>query len=256
MAGITHEGLLWGPNGIQHEQHTSQRYPLGTRMQLQDGRRFVYVENGAVALAPGKLIQSPVPAANFDELAIPTAVAAGTRAFNVTNGATAITKDQFKDGYLVVEDDAGEGHLYKIAGNDAEGAGSAAFEVRLAAGEAIQVALTTATTVGLLQSPYKDVIIHPSPPTALLVGVTPTDIAANAYGWLQTWGPAAVLIDGTVIISEQVVASDGVDGAVEPADAAITDGTPPTGHGELRAVGYVIEVAATTEHGAVFLTLS
>lgn len=256
MAGITQEGLLWGPNGLQHEQHTAARYPLGTRMQLQDGRRFVYVENGATALAPGKLIQSPVPGANFDELVIPAAVAAGARAFNITNGATTITKDQFKGGYVVVEDDAGEGHLYQIAGNDAEAAGSADFEVRLVAGEAVQVAFTTATTVGLLQSPYKDVIIHPSPPTAMVVGVTPTDLAANVFGWLQTWGPCAVLIDGTVIIGQQVVPSDGVDGAVEPADAAITDGTPPTGHGELVNVGHVIEVAATTEHGAVFLTMS
>lgn len=254
MAAVSHEGMLFGPNGLQHEQSSNAQYPLGTRMRLQDGREFVYVLNGAVALTPGKLIQSPVPGANYDELAVPAAVAVGARAFNITTGATAVTKDQFKDGYVIIEDDAGEGHLYGISGNDAIGT-TANGEIRLKAGEGIQVALTTSTTVGLLLNPYSGVIIHPSPPTALVVGVTPTDIAASVYGWLQTKGPAAVLIDGTVIIGQQVVPSDAVDGAVEPADSAITDGTPPTGHGELMNVGRVIEVAADTEHGAIMLSL-
>lgn len=241
--------ILNAPEGEQYNTYTNQRWPLGTLMMLQDGRKFRFFENGATALAAGRLIQSEVPGANFDELAIPSAVAVNTKAFNVTNGATAITLNQFAEGYMNVEDDAGEGHLYKIAGNAAEAAGSAPFEVQLAHG--ILVAFTTATTVGLTKSPYRDAIIHPSPPTAAVLGVTPVAVAANAFGWVQTWGPCSVLTEGTLVIGDSVQASSSADGAVTP--FTLTEGTPNV---EITpVVGWCMELAATTEHSLVFLTI-
>lgn len=253
--------IIWGPEGEQFSTYAAptrlpeRRYALGTQLWLPDGRKYVFVENGGTEIAAGRLCQSPVPGANFDELAVAAAAAVGATSIQVTNGATAITADQFADGYISIEDDAGEGHIYKIDSQHDAVAASGTFTVPLAPGVSVQVALTTSTTAGLLQSPYQDIIIHPSPPTAKLVGVTPTTLEADRYGWLQFAGPCSLLTDGTLLIFQQVVASDAVDGAVEPADSAITDGTPPTGHGELVMVGDVLEVAATTEHSIVNLRL-
>jgi len=118
--------------------------------------------------------------------------------------------------------------------------------------ESVQVAMTTSTTVSLVKNTYKDIIIHPSPATAKLVGVAVSAIPANQYGWIQTWGPCAVLTQGTVVINEVVVDSATVDGAVAP--MGLTEGQPNTGAGQ-NAVGVVMEVAANTEHSLVFLTI-
>ena len=64
------------------------------------------------------MIQSEVPGANFDELALPAAVIVGDRTFNITNGVTTIALGDFDEGYLNVEDDAGEGRVYQIETHD------------------------------------------------------------------------------------------------------------------------------------------
>jgi hypothetical protein len=137
----TNQFTVWLSEGDQRKS-TAQPGPhaLGTQGAMEDGRLFRYVRNGASAMAPGKVYQRTVAGANFDELAIPSAHAAGSTTISVTNGATTVTKDQFKGGWLSVEDDAGEGYNYLIAGNDAEAAGSAAFNVYLADPNGIKVA--------------------------------------------------------------------------------------------------------------------
>lgn len=243
--------VLFGTEGEQFNDYADQRWPLGTKLILQDGREFRFAEVGGTNIATARLCQAEVPGANFDELAIPSAVAAGTRSFDVTNGATTIALGDFNEGYLNVEDDAGEGHLYKIKSHEAEGAGSAAFEVTLANPNGVIVAFTTSTTVGISKNPFKDVIIHPSPNTAALVGVTTNAISADRFGWLQVKGPASVLADGTLAIGDSVMASDAVDGAVE--DWILTEGTPNT---EITpSVGQVAEVAADTEQALVVLNV-
>lgn len=244
--------FLCGPEGEQFNSYADERVPLGTALVCQDGRlyRFGKVGAGAAAVV-GNLYQSPVPGANYDELALPAAVAVGSRTVVVTNGATAITEDQFKGGFLNVEDDAGEGRAYLIESNTAD-AGAGPVTVTLAAGHGIKVALTTVTTVGLTASPYSGLIIHPSPPTACLIGVAASAIAAGEYGWFQRKGPASVLGTGTLVIGKNCVASVTVPGSVDP--PALTEGVPNAGFDQ-PMVGRVMEVAATTEYSLVFLDL-
>ena len=242
----------FGPNGAQFDVTTTKRRPLGTALILQDGRTFRYAENGGVALAAGRVAQSEVPTANWDELAIPTAVTAGTRTFNVTNGATTILADDFADGYMNVEDDAGEGHLYQIQANDAEAAGSAAFSLTLMAGEGVIVAFSTATTVGLTKHWLKDVIIHPSPATATIAGVAPVLMPIDNFGWIQVHGPSSVLHDSTtttITIARTVVDSADVDGAV---CGFVASGGALNNK---QVIGQAMEVSATAEESLVFLRL-
>jgi hypothetical protein len=239
------------PEGEQFHFTAAPRFALGTLGILPDGREFRYAKMGATLGAPGKLYQSEVPGANFDELVVPSAVAVGSRTVTVTNGATAITTDMFAGGYLNVEDDTGEGRLYKIKSNTAD-AGNGAVTITLAEGCSIQVALTTNTTVGLTKSPFADVIIHPSPPTAALAGVCVAAVTAANYCWLQVKGPSSLLGTGTLVIGKNCVPSVTVDGSVDP--PALTEGGPNTGFDQ-PMVGRVMEVAATTEYSLVYLLL-
>lgn len=243
--------LIHGQEGEQFSTYTDKRWPLGTKMVLQDGREFRFGKAAGTNIAVGKLCSATANGANFDELVIPAAIAAGSRTITFTNGATAIATDDFEDGYINIEDDVGEGYLYKIKSHTIDGAGSAAVTATLANPNGVQVALTTATTVGIMTSPYKAALIHPSPNVTALIGVTTAAITASTFGWFQVKGPGSVLIDGTVVIGDSVMASDATDGAVEA--FALTEGTPNV---EITPiVGTVIEVAATTEHGHILLNV-
>lgn len=223
----------------------SQGVTLGHPMMFDDGRVYRWARAAATNIATARLCQQTLNDANFDELVVPAAVAAGARTFNITNGATTVALGDFDDGWLNVEDDAGEGHLYRIRTHAAESAGSADFSVTIY--ETVQVAWTTATTVGLFRNPYGRAIIHPSPATAMLIGETVLALTASRYGWLQTRGPASCLVEGTHVINERTIDSASADGAQAP--------TASTAAGEEYYVGIVMEVAATTEEGIVNLRM-
>ena len=53
------DGQLGLTQGI-HQESSTQLYPLGHRVALNDGRVYHYAENGAGTLAPGKLVGSPL----------------------------------------------------------------------------------------------------------------------------------------------------------------------------------------------------
>ena len=235
---------IYGAEGEQWETYSDQRHVLGTRLVLQDGRTFRFVENGGTLLVTGNVIQAEAPGANFDELAI-AAAAAGAESVTVTLGSTAAAVDLFAEGYLFVEDDAGESFLYPVRSHPAA-ATSATMVVTI--WNSIQVALTASSTVLLLKSLYKDVIQLPTTGTGDIVGVAVKAIAADEYGWIQTHGPCGVLTDGTLVIGQHIRASDGTAGAVEPLNR---DGT-----GEDEAeLGRVISVSATTEQSLCYLTI-
>ena len=238
--------IVAGSPGSQWADHSNQRgHPLGSVMLFADGRRYRYGRAAGTGIAAGSLCQQTLNAADHDELVVAAAVAAGDRIVTVTNGAsTAIAVDDLKDGYLVIEDDAGEGHLYTIKSNDAAAVDAI---VTLTLYEDVQVAMTTATTVTLFRNPFGRVIIHPSPATAALVGVTLVALTASQYGWFQDKGPAAVMTQGTVVINEKVIDSASADGAVAP--------TASTAAGQENYVGVVLEVGPTTEHSLINLRM-
>lgn len=239
--------VFQGGEGSQFVTETAQGANLGTAMDLADGRRFRYVLNGAVAQAPGSLYQGVVPDADNDALAVTTA-ALGARSLLITIGATAATVEQFRDGYVNVEDDTGEGKLLAIKNHEAVDA-AAEGEFFLRAG--LPVAFGAGTTVGLTENLFSNVIIHPSPATACLAGVAQAPTAIAAFGWNQVAGPCSVLAIGTLILSETVMVSETVDGGVDP--YLLAEAAPPTELGV--EVGEVLTVEATTEHSIIYLRL-
>ena len=173
-------------------------------------------------------------------MTITAASAIGDITVNFTLGSTAVTANQYSQGYLMVTTTPGQGYQYLIKSHPAADA-SAALVVTLS--DPIKVALTTSSVVDIVLSPYSGVILNPSTATSNPIGVAVNIITASQYGWMQTGGIACILSDGGSTVGTNVSASNGTDGAVE---AAVT---------AQAAIGVAVTGVATTDYGAFKLNL-
>lgn len=222
-------GTYFGPTREYHSDYASitgnanlGQYPLGHTLILPDGREFKFALNDGTAEVAGNLYQSVAPVGNHSNVACDTPRAVGATAISATLGATAAAVDIYTEGYVATTDAAGEGYAYRIrramssGAAHASAAASAVLTVNLQADDSgVQVALTTASEVTFSRNRWHQVLIHPSPPTGRLAGVSPGIAAANRFYWSQVRGLAAVLGDGTLLAGLPVMASISVDGAVE-----------------------------------------
>lgn len=227
---------------------STQLHPLGSTATTKDGRVFKYSQAGGTSLVAGKVQQSAAPIANHLANSAP-AVAVGALSFSYTPGATAGAANLYAEGFLQV-DTAGNttdaGYTYQIAGHAAI-TSSTAFTLNLL--DPIQVALVvTNSKVGLVHNPYKNVIIMPTTATAAVAGVAPYVIATTEYGWLQTWGMASVLINGTPGVGIGVVISATTAGAVDVAAVAAEV--------NVRIIGHMAQVGVSTKYNFVNLKIS
>lgn len=202
----------------------TELYEVGARYSDAFGRVFRYAKAGGTALARGKLMVAPTVAANHINLSWETVPAIGDKEVRVTLGATAATKDQYKGGQLVVQDGTGEGRSYRILSNRAaDSAGTIvvtlqeAIDTAGAAGEA---------NVDLLANPWRGIVISVTDQADQPVGVPVVAIAANEYGFVQTGGMCAVLMDEAIANGLALTIGTGVAGAVEALDGA---GEPEVG---------------------------
>lgn len=236
---------------------------VGTKWDTADGREFVLVQNGAVALAAGRLVQASAEVTAFEKLAmtVPTATpaTAGTFQVLVTNGATKLNINQFQGGYLITASGTGSGQFLKISSH-APAAASATFLVTLE--DAIVTTLDATTTVSLLANPYSGVVISNHTTLGLPVGVTLYGLAASTaptydgtagtlttagvaqYGFVCTTGPAACLIDALTNVGYPVGPSTNTDGAL---NVATLTSSPQ--------VGISGQTQTSTQAGLVYLNL-
>lgn len=221
-----------------------QRFPLETKLVYGE-RVYRYAKMGAVAGAAGSLYQSVVPLVGHIDEVIGTH-AIGITALDFTPAVDTtddLTADELADGYININDDIGEGQLLRIKSHPAI-AGAVLGVLTLY--DPVHIAIGANATGTVMHNPYRNVIIHDSPPTALAVGAAVIPVTANYYCWLQSGGPASVLTQGTLVIADLCVPSATVDGAVMPSAALETDGP---------SVGNVMIVNANGEHSGVRLTI-
>lgn len=185
---------------------------VGQKFDSSDGREFVLIQNGAVALAAAKVVQSCPEVTAFEKLAmtVPTAypATAGTNQILVTNGATVLNNNQYQQGYAIVASGTGIGQMFKISSHQ-PAANGATFVVTLE--DPIQTTLDVTSTVSLLPNPYINNVVQvasASTQTGSPIGITLYGIAASTaatfnattgvlntngvaqYGLIQTHGPA------------------------------------------------------------------
>lgn len=239
----------WNTNAVE----TVQRHPLGTIAMSKDGRIFRYGSAGASDLVVGNIVQSAAPIANH--LALTSAVqnvGDGTKnaPIVVTPGATAGAANLYAEGTLMVDTTPGNGFTYRISGHAAI-TSSTAFNLFLDPDETIQVALTASSRYGLHHNPWKTVIIAATTVTASVCGGVNHIITGNGttenFGWLQTRGPFAGLINGTPGVGIGLVTSATTAGALDVAAVAAEI--------NVRIIARAMQVCVSTKNNAVFLLL-
>ena len=218
-----------GSYGWEKVETSDQKHKLGTRMQFPDGREFRYAHNGGTAIGEGLLVASEALVANHGDdgdLAVAT-TAAGSQTISVTVGGTAAAKDLYKEGYLWFNLAGTSVHeFYKIKEHDAfDSSGSAT--VTLEDQNGLHQAVTNGTdTVGLMKSPYKDVIVCTAALTERPVGITVNNFTADYYGWIQTRGLSVAKIDAasTAALNTPLGPSSNHAGQLLPVGADTTGG--------------------------------
>ena len=200
---------------------TVQNFQLGAPRKVGMSA-YRYGSVGAVDLALGVLCQAPVPAAVHHDLVPSASYAAGIRLVELTIGAANIAANEYAGGWLHVNDGTGQGQAFRILSHPAALSGATCVFTLI---DPVTTAFDVADTLcAITANPHRLAIIHPSPPTAKLVGVPVVAMGAGTFGWFKVRGPAAVLTDGTVYIYQQVAPSASVDGAVKHAIQEITVG--------------------------------
>jgi len=249
---ILSSGLLGEPEPSAYDASTStQRFPLGTK--LIDGERiWRYALAGAAALVAGQPQQqaAALHAEAPDDIVVGAASAAGDYTVTLTSTANiACNANVYRDGYLIVNDEAGEGHSYKIKSHEAlSGTSDAVFTLY----DPIIVALTTSSQVGITRNPYASTIVAPgTTPTGIVLGVAPRSVTAAYYYWLQTGGPCAVVAHAAIAVGAFVTA--GLTAAkVDPSGHDATYGILQT----QQIIGQALTLAVTDgESFLVNLTL-
>ena len=243
---------VYGKYGFEKVQTSSQKHKVGTRMAFDDGRVFRYVEVGGSDIAAGAVVQAAAGVANHDmDLAITTA-ASGVTSVTVTLGSTAATANQYKDGFLYINDGGtGEGHVYKIKSN-AAGDSAGTCVITLEEDDETVTALTNGTHLaGLAVNTYSNVIISPTTVSNIAIGTAPRLLTTNYYGWIQTWGQAAVLANAAGVIGQHVrVGGASTAGGTEDMDF---DGS----NENEQIVGVQMLIAsAASDYAFVYLTIS
>ena len=240
---------------------TSKQTQYGAIGVTADGREFRYVAfGGTTTVQPGLLLQAAVTKANAQGLAI-TAVGtggqvtanllAGSTTLVITNSSTAVTQDEFAEGYLEISQTSGtnEGPVsYKIKGNSAAAATSGYIQVYLQEPLRNAETLVAGTdTASLWVSPFNGAIITTT--VNLPIGATIQQVVNSAtvtnYGWVQSKGPAVLQGDASSkVIGNTIGASTTTAGYV---GLAVTTTQPPLGWSR---------TTATTGINSVFLNIS
>ena len=223
--------------------------PLGYLLVLPDQSEFHHARApSGTALTAGYLYQGP--AVPSDTMLVKDIVPNGTIAVGATSvagtsgGTSAITTDQYMDGYLIVPSstsDAGAGRKYRIKGNNSAASGSTTVTIDLDPADPIETALPGGTTTfGLRENPYNRTILTSADTAqvAPLAGIPPIAVSADFFYWSQSKGPAVAFVAGTVLtVGEPIVASTAVAGAVAAFPTAAADTTGVRYPKQVKTIG-------------------
>jgi hypothetical protein len=219
---------------------STKQMAIGSYQETKDGRGYRYVRAGGTALDPGKIVVAATVDSNHSNESVAVAASAGVKEVSVAIAGT-IAANAYDDGYLTINDAAGEGITYQINSHTAF-TGSGTVVVRLA--DPIEVALTTSSEATLTKNPWADVVISVADQADLCVGVPNVTVTAAYFGWVQTKGMCSVLADEAVAAGLDLTIGSSTVGAVEAADAA----------GE-QVIGTCIHAAVDTEYHSVYLKI-
>ena len=223
------------------ETSSTQKEMLGALRILPDGRKFRYARATATAIAPGFALLHALDTANhINRSAVATAI--GSMQVTFTVGATEVTADMYKDGYLQVNDGtAGTlGTQYRIKSHTVVAAAGGSITVQLA-DPLVTALVATTDKLSLIPNPYSGVSLGGV--AYGCAGVTPVAVPASAYFWSQTGGVAAcVIVNATAKGSTLVPGANGIP------KLWVVDYLQPM-------IGYAIQAGVTNHPKAIYLTI-
>lgn len=189
------------------EQSSVQKEILGCLRIMSDGRKFRYARAGGVALVAGQAGIGPAAVANNIDCDVPADVAVGARSVPITLGATAVTLNQYKDGYLQINSGAGEGMQYPIDGHPVIALSTTGF-IQLK--DSVRVALTTVgvSQASLIANLWSATVQSTGEPVDI-TGIATIAVTASYYYWSQTGGIACALSTNTCALGQKLTAAAG-----------------------------------------------
>lgn len=222
---------------------TTKQVEFGAVGATEDGRTFRYVSLGGTStVAPGLIMSAAVSKANAQALVITAAgtggqvtanLALGSQTLVLTNSSTAVTQDEFAEGFLEISQTSGsnEGPIsYRIKGNSAAAASTGYIVVSLAEPLRNPEVLVAGTDTGSVWiSPFSGVIATTT--ANVPIGVTVTQAVNSStvtnYGWVQSKGPCVATGDASSkVIGNSISFSATTAGYVS---LAVTTTQPPLG---------------------------
>lgn len=221
-----------------YAESITQQYPLGTKL-IQAERGWWYCKNDSTALNIAAPLQGAarLHAEQDDDIVVGAASAIAATTVTLTSTANLAvtplnTVDGFKEGYLIVNDEAGEGQMYKIKGHE-KASGTDNFIVTLY--DPLTIALTTSSQVGLIQHPCSNVVASKAVMTNIFAGIPLIAVTASYYFWAQMMGPAPIVQNAVIALGTRVVLGTTAAKA-DPAADVTTE----------IAIGYPLTPAVTT----------
>lgn len=200
-----------------HEDTTTQLHPLGTLGFTNDGRAYRYSQAAGTALSPGQICIAADITSAHEDIAVNT-FAIGDTSMTVTLGGTAVTANEYDEGFVNVTDANGQGIAYSIKAHQTSSAGSEDIVITL--NDLIVIAAEASTTVTLVRNKYRDILVSSGSQTDLPTGVPNVTIAIDAFGWLQTGGLCSVLVgSNNTEVGTPVTFDASTSGGLEGRDA-------------------------------------
>lgn len=227
MSRLTEKGQGAPLELFQTSNDASLATLTGAKFDSSDGREFVLIQNGGVALVSGVLVQGPVSIGSTHTGLTCATAAIGATSITVTLGGTLATANQYQGGYVVISAGTGIGQTLKIKSHPA---GTSSGTVALALEDALSVATSVSDSkASLTLNPYgaqygtdyrtSGCVVSPTTATGPSIGVTVYPIPATStsvlsYGLIQTRGPVACLNDANSAIGLDLMPSTNTAGAV------------------------------------------
>lgn len=195
---------IWGGLGSPQSIHTCssvQHHQIGETGYCSGGRIFKYGRYVGAGETRGHLMVSAAMQTTLHHELLATTttsmIVGQRQVTGITIGATALTQDMYQ--WLSVDLGVNKGTVYRISGHAAFDASATTVSVQLE--DPIVVASDADTVVSLIRDPYADFVLATQDWLDVPAGIPQVTMAAGTttpqYVWLQTWGPATAIVDGT-----------------------------------------------------------
>lgn len=239
----------YGSEELTFRTFSTETSPVGSKMTVEDGRTFRFANIGGTAAVSARVFQALVPSANGLTEAVATIEADAKRLTAVGATSANFAANLFKDGYVVVDEEAQLDPIHQIESHDIilSASDASTFVLKSELVDAIAVG----ENVSYIENPWRDIIVTPSSgPTGFPCGVVVVAIAANEFGWVATSGVTRILQDLTLIVAEGTMCSENVAGSVQP---WVPDADQGGVEIEAMPLGVCVAAESTTEKALVWL---